>query len=173
MSFHLINKQISDADIKRVVLIDSTGTNLGEFSTHVAILTAKDSGLDLVLMSEIGKEPYVCKIMDYSKFSYEKKKKDKENKKSRAEMKELSLKLNTDLNDVDRLVKQAQGFIDRGDYVKITLKLFGRELNFVRQAIDKMNYIKSVITLPVQYKIDFDPVIKQERHNSLIMFIRK
>ena len=69
---NLINEQIR---AKEVMVIGPNGEQLGVKSKKDALTLASYAGFDLVLMSE-GANPPVCKIMDYNRFKYEKKKKD-------------------------------------------------------------------------------------------------
>lgn len=74
---NLINEQIR---CKEVMVIGPNGEQLGVKSRNDALTLANYAGFDLVLMSE-GANPPVCKIMDYNKFKYEKKKKSKDAQK--------------------------------------------------------------------------------------------
>jgi len=94
-----------------------------------ALFQAREAGLDLVQFSE--SNPPVVKILDYSKFKFEQQKKQKEAaKKSRAsriELKELQFRPVTDDNDVKRLIKNANKFLEEGNKVKLVCKFRGRE----------------------------------------------
>ena len=68
---NLINEQIKS---KEMMVIGPNGEQLGIKSRQDALTLASYAGFDLVLMSE-GANPPVCKIMDYNRFKYEKKKK--------------------------------------------------------------------------------------------------
>ena len=74
---NLINEQIK---LKEMMVIGPNGEQLGIKSRKDALILASYAGFDLVLMSE-NANPAVCKIMDYNKFKYEKKKKTKEAQK--------------------------------------------------------------------------------------------
>ena len=76
-----INEQIR---AKEVMLIGPNGEQLGIKPLKDALTLASYAGFDLVLMSPNAKPP-VCKIMDYNKFKYEKKKQNKENLKKQRE----------------------------------------------------------------------------------------
>ena len=86
-----INEQIR---AKEVMVIGPNGEQLGLKGIKDALTLANYAGFDLVLMNPNGNPP-VCKIMDYNKFKYEAKKKNKENikkqKEANLEMKEYSL----------------------------------------------------------------------------------
>ena len=74
---NLVNEQIK---LKEMMVIGPNGEQLGIKSRKDALTLASYAGFDLVLMSE-NANPAVCKIMDYNKFKYEKKKNTKEDQK--------------------------------------------------------------------------------------------
>jgi translation initiation factor IF-3 len=74
-----------------------------------------------------GAIPPVCKIMDYGKFRYETSKKASQAKATRVELKTITLRPKTDTHDLETKITQARGFIDRGDRVKLVMRLRGRE----------------------------------------------
>lgn len=92
---------------------------------------AQDMGLDLVEISDTTSPP-VCKIIDYQKFLYEKKKKDKEKKASSAKsvMKEIRFGPNTDDHDFDFKVKHAIKFLGEGAKVKAYVHFKGRTIAY-------------------------------------------
>jgi translation initiation factor IF-3 len=90
---------------------------------------AENVGLDLVEVVATSVPP-VCKIIDYGKFRYDQTKKEKENKKTQHQIKvkEVKLKPNIDPHDFDTKNRQARGFIEKGNKVKITCTFRGREM---------------------------------------------
>ena len=76
--------------------------------------------------------PPVCKIMDYNKFKYETKKKNKENLKkqreSNLEMKEYRLSVTIDVHDFDTRVRNSSKYLEKGHKVKVSIKFKGREM---------------------------------------------
>ena len=92
------------------MVIGPNGEQLGIKSKQDALTLAGYAGFDLVLMSDTSNPP-VCKIMDYNKFKYEKKKKLKETQKKQREMtvdtKEFRLSVTIDKHDFDTRVKNA------------------------------------------------------------------
>jgi len=85
------------------------------YPTAVAIKMAQDQGLDLVEISPTA-DPPVCKVIDYSKFKYEQKKKQKEIKANaqKTVVKEIRFGPNTDDHDFDFKVKHAVNFLKEG-----------------------------------------------------------
>ena len=117
----------------RVPQVRLVGENVevGVYDTQTAQRMAQDQGLDLVEISTQA-DPPVCKIIDYNKFLYEKKKKEKEMKaKSKvSEVKEIRFTPNTDDHDFDFKSKHAQNFLKDGNKVKAYVQFKGRAIMF-------------------------------------------
>lgn len=124
----------------RVILED--GSSPGIVNTYEALKMAKDLNLDLVEINPKAVPP-VCKIMDYGKFKYEEKKKQAESKKAQKnqDLKELSFRPNTDLNDLTHKVEQAKEFLADGNKVKFVIRFRGREVTHPQVGRDKMEWI--------------------------------
>ncbi|MDQ6843987.1 MAG: translation initiation factor IF-3 [Bacteroidota bacterium] len=117
----------------RVPNVRLVGDNVetGVYPTIDAQKMANDLGLDLVEISPQA-DPPVCKIIDYNKFLYEKKKKEKEMKaKSKvSEVKEIRFTPNTDDHDFDFKSKHAENFLKDGNKVKAYVQFKGRAIMF-------------------------------------------
>ena len=117
----------------RVPQVRLVGENVtvGVYPTTEALKMAQDQALDLVEISP-NADPPVCKIIDYNKFLYEKKRKEKEMKaKSKAsEVKEIRFTPNTDDHDFDFKAKHAEKFLKDGDKVKAYVQFKGRAIQF-------------------------------------------
>ncbi|HVY75784.1 MAG TPA: translation initiation factor IF-3 [Puia sp.] len=117
----------------RVPQVRLVGDNVtvGVYPTQEALRMAQDQALDLVEISP-NADPPVCKIIDYNKFLYEKKRKEKEMKaKSKAsEVKEIRFTPNTDDHDFDFKAKHAEKFLKEGDKVKAYVQFKGRAIQF-------------------------------------------
>lgn len=96
-----------------------------------AIKIAQDQGLDLVEISP-NADPPVCKVVDYSKFKYEQKKKQKEIKSrtQKVVIKEIRFGPNTEEHDFNFKVKHATSFLQEGSKVKATVRFYGRSIVF-------------------------------------------
>ena len=94
-----------------------------------ALNKAKDRGLDLVEIHNKS-DPPVCKIMDYGKWKFENKKKEKQNKKNQSKVlvKEIQMRPRTDEGDIKIKLEKAREFLAMGHKVKINLRFFGREM---------------------------------------------
>jgi len=98
---------------------------------------AKDQGLDLVEISPKA-DPPVCKIIDYSKFKYEQKKKQKEikAKAQKTVVKEIRFGPNTDDHDFNFKMKHAQNFLKDGAKVKAYVHFVGRSIVFKDRGLE-------------------------------------
>jgi translation initiation factor IF-3 len=96
-----------------------------------ALAFAQEMGVDLVEVSPNAVPP-VCRIIEYKKFLYEKKKKDKEQKakSKQSEVKEIRFTPNTDEHDFDFKSKHAEKFLLDGDKVKCYVQFKGRAIMF-------------------------------------------
>jgi len=119
-----INERIT---CKTVRLIGEQGEQLGIKTTEEARQLAADAGVDLLMVSPEA-DPPVCKIIDYGKFKYEQKKRQHEHHKHQPQIKELRLRPKTEDHDLLVRVKQARGFIERGDRVIVSVFFKGREM---------------------------------------------
>ena len=117
----------------RVPQVRLVGENVevGVYPILEAQRMANEQGLDLVEISPQA-DPPVCKIIDYNKFLYEKKKKEKEMKaKSKvSEVKEIRFTPNTDDHDFDFKSKHAENFLKDGNKVKAYVQFKGRAIMF-------------------------------------------
>jgi len=105
--------------------------NVGIYSIDEALQMARDMSLDLVEISPKA-DPPVCKIIDYSKFKYEQKKKQKDIK-ARAQktvVKEIRFGPNTDDHDFNFKTKHALNFLKDGAKVKAYVHFVGRTIVF-------------------------------------------
>ena len=123
---HQLNEEIRDKEIR---LIGADGAQLGIVSAAEANAMAEEQGLDLVKISPNAVPP-VCKIMDYSKFCYDQKKREKDAKKNQkvVEIKEIRMSPSIDTNDLNTKIKAAQKFLNDGNRVKVSVRFRGREM---------------------------------------------
>ena len=133
--------QMVGDDIKfaQVRLIDADGNMIGVVPIEKAREMADEADLDLVCISTNPDNP-VCRIMDYGKFLFEKGKREKEAKKKQkeTELKEIGLKLNTDVHDIEVKRKAAIKFLSNGDRVKVNIRFRGREMAFQDKGYEVM-----------------------------------
>ncbi|MBP7850108.1 MAG: translation initiation factor IF-3 [Lentimicrobiaceae bacterium] len=112
-----------------MVRVVGPNVETGIFPIREALKMAEDQGLDLVEISPTANPP-VCKIIDYKKFLYEQKKKQKEIKAKSAKVvvKEIRLGPNTDEHDFNFKLKHAIKFLQEGDKVKVDVFFKGRSI---------------------------------------------
>jgi translation initiation factor IF-3 len=124
---HRTNEMIRVPEVRLV------GENIepGVYPTQQAWRMAQDQEMDLVEISPNGVPP-VCRIIDYKKFLYEKKRKEKENKANakQSEVKEIRFTPGTDDHDFDFKAKHAERFLKEGDKVKAYVQFKGRAIMF-------------------------------------------
>ena len=123
---HQLNEEIQDKEVR---LIGEDGAQLGIVSAQQANEMAEEQGLDLVKISPNAVPP-VCKIMDYSKFCFDQKKREKEAKKNQkvVEIKEIRMSPSIDTNDLNTKIKSALKFLGDGNRVKVSVRFRGREM---------------------------------------------
>lgn len=145
-----INHQIRVPELR---VITEDGQNLGILSASDALKKAEEMGLDLIEISPNAVPP-IAKIMDYGKFQYAEKKKQKDSKAKvqNFEIKSLQVKIATDEHDLIMKAEKASEWLKEGHRVKILLFLSGRakflDKNFLNE---RMERILKLIT--EEYKI--------------------
>src|SRR5881394_2512728 len=124
---HRINHFIRVAQVRLV----GDNVEVGVYPTSEALKMAQEKGLDLVEISP-NADPPVCKIIDYNKFLYDKKKKEKEMKANAkvSEVKEIRFTPNTDEHDFNFKAKHAENFLKEGNKVKAYVQFKGRAIQF-------------------------------------------
>lgn len=153
---HRINERIR---VPQVRLIDENGEQVGVVPTHQALSMARDRGLDLMEISP-NAQPPVCKITDYGKFKYEKKKKEQQAKKKQTviKVKEVQLRPQTDDHDLEYKFKNIRNFLIDGDKAKISILFRGREVAYVEQGFkimrDLADQLKDVAIVEYPAKLE-------------------
>ena len=124
----LINDEIK---VKEVLVIGPNGEQVGIKSIEDALTLSSYAALDLVLISPNANPP-VCKLMDYNKFRYEKRKKEKEamkkQKSNMSELKEYRLSPVIDVGDFETKLRNATKYLEKGDRIKLTIRFKGRQM---------------------------------------------
>ena len=161
----IINENINH---DTMMVITPNGEKISNVSRHRALQMASDLDLDLVLMSGDDVTPAICKIMNHQKFAYEQKKNKKKNPQQKTETKELRYKPNTQINDINRLIKQAQGFINNSNNVKFTVIFKGREVCYSDKVLKTFTHITESLVLPKGYEFKYDSIVSNNRMQLLI-----
>jgi len=162
------NREIREKEVR---LIAEDGTQVGVVPIEDALRRAEEAGLDLVEVAAEAKPP-VCRIYDYKKVVYEKKKKLKESRKkaTTTHLKEVKMRVAIDAHDRDFKIKKARDFLEKGDKVKFTIMFRGREVtkpelgerlvDAIRESLKDIGELES-------------PAMKMGRQVSLLMGRRK
>jgi translation initiation factor IF-3 len=116
--------KLNDEIIARVVRVEGVIMTIQE-----ALSKAEQAEMDLVLINE-NADPKICRILNYEKFLYEQKRKEKDKAKT-LEVKEIKLGPNTSENDLSYRSKHIIEFLNKGHKVKLTMQFRGREMAFV------------------------------------------
>ncbi|MGQ9732034.1 MAG: translation initiation factor IF-3, partial [Candidatus Zipacnadales bacterium] len=114
---------------REVRVVTEEGKQLGILPIEEALREAESRGLDLIEVSP-NSDPPVCRIMDYGKFRFEQRKKEKESqRKSRQiEIKTIRVRPNTDEHDLEVKSRHARKFLSRGHKVRFNVIFRGPEL---------------------------------------------
>jgi translation initiation factor IF-3 len=140
-----LNEQITALKVR---LIDENGEQKGVVFKREALTRAQELGLDLVEISPKA-DPPVCKIVDYGKFVYQKTKRQKDQKKTqvRVKLKEIKLKPNIDVHDMNFKIKHAKEFLQKGNKVKFSCMFRGREIMFANRGREVFDGIERELML--------------------------
>ena len=124
-----INEQIR---VREVRIVDEDGSSV--MPTRQALDIARQKGVDLVEISP-NAQPPVCRIIDYSKFLYQQKKRAKEMKQKqvKVEVKEIRFGPQTDDHDYQFKLKHAKEFLEEGNKVRAYVFFRGRSILFKEQ----------------------------------------
>jgi len=158
-----INEKIRSPRVRVV----GENVNVGVYSIDEAIQMAKDMSLDLVEISPKA-DPPVCKIIDYSKFKYEQKKKQKEIK-ARAQktvVKEIRFGPNTDDHDFNFKTKHALNFLKDGAKVKAYVHFIGRTIVFKERG--ELLLLRFIQELEEYGKIEQMPKLEGKRMTVIL-----
>ncbi len=143
-------------------LVGENIENQDVYPTHVALKMADEMDLDLVEISPNATPP-VCKIIDYQKFLYQQKKKQKEIKAnaSKVVLKEIRFGPNTDEHDYNFKLKHAENFLKEGSKVKDYVFFKGRQIVFKEQG--EILLLKFAQELEDIAKVDSMPKLEGKR----------
>lgn len=110
----------------RVRVVTAKGEQLGVMRTDDALAKAKSIGLDLVEVAP-NADPPVCRLIDYGKYKYMQAKLQKGNKAKATRLKEVKLRVGTDVNDYNVKMGRTEQFLDHGHKVRFQLRFRARE----------------------------------------------
>lgn len=134
----------------------------GVYRTSEAIKMADEAGMDLVEVAA-GAVPPVCRIVEYSKFRYEQKKREKANKAKQhtVVMKEIRFGPNTDDHDFQFKLRHAEKFLGEGNKLKAYVQFRGRNIIYKDRGKDMLD--KFAEELDEFGKIEMEPRMEGRR----------
>jgi len=126
-------------------VVGAGGDQIGVFPRDEALRMAKDQGLDLVEVAPDARPP-VCRILDFGKWKYEQKKKQRgAKKKGTTKLKEMRLRPKTDTGDLETKTGRAREFLEAGDKVQFTVLFRGRELARQDLGVDLLKRVAEIL----------------------------
>lgn len=160
---HRINTQIRAREVRLV------GDNVeqGVYTIQEALRMADELELDLIEISP-NAEPPVCKILDYQKYLYQQKKRQKEQKAKAAKVvvKEIRFGPQTDDHDYNFKLKHAIGFLKEGSKVKAYVFFRGRSILFKEQG--EVLLLRFANDLEEYGKVEQMPVLEGKRMTIML-----
>jgi translation initiation factor IF-3 len=153
-----INQRITAREVRLV----GENVETGVYPTDKALSLAREQNLDLVEISPKA-EPPVCRIVDYSKFKYDQKKKSRElkAKTQKVVQKEIRFSPNTDDHDFEFKLKHAKAFLEGGAKVKAYVHFVGRSIVFKERG--EMLLLKFAQALEEFAKVEQLPKLEGKR----------
>ena len=129
------------------MLIDESGEKLGIIPLNDALKKAKDTSLDLVQVSGNSSNPVVCKILNYGKLVFNKKKNTSSSKQKskKTTLKEIKFRPSTDIGDYNIKLKKIKSFILDKNKTKISVRFRGREILNSDMGLELLNKIKTEV----------------------------
>ncbi len=159
-----INEQITAQQVR---LVGDNVPEQGVYPIAKALQLADELELDLVEISAQA-DPPVCKILDYQKYLYQRKKKAKEMKSNAAKVviKEIRFGPNTDEHDFQFKLKHAKGFLQEGSKVKASIFFRGRSIMFKDQGEKQL--LRFAVELEELGHAENLPVLEGKRMSMMI-----
>ena len=147
-------------------VVDPQGQH-GVYTREEALEMAIQQDLDLVEIAPDA-DPPVCKIMDYGKYLYEQKKKDKEARKRQhhTQLKEVRFRPRTDTHDFDCKTKHAREFLEEGNKVRAYVQFRGRDIIYKEQGMKVL--IRFIQELEDVSKVDQPPRMEGRRMTTIL-----
>ena len=160
---HRINRKITSEELRLV----GDNVEIGVYKLSAALALANEQGLDLVEISPKAVPPG-CKVMDYKKFLYEQKKREKvlKSKAAKVVVKEIRFGPNTDDHDYNFKKKHAEKFLKEGAKLKAFVFFKGRSIIFKEQG--QILLLRLAQDLEDLGKVEQMPKLEGKR---MIMFI--
>ena len=155
------------------MLIGTDGQKYGIKSLDEALKISRDEGLDLVQVSSFDANPVVCKILDYGKHIFDKKKNLNSSKQriKKNTIKEIKFRPSTDIGDYKIKLKKIKSFILDGDKTKITVRFRGREILNSEMGLNLLNKLKDELKEVAQ--VDQEPLLEGKQLLMILSPVKK
>ena len=145
---------------EEVMLIGANGKKIGILPFSEALKSASEASLDLVQVSPSDANPIVCKLLDYGKHLFDKKKSisSAKVKVKRNTTKEIKFRPSTDVGDYNIKLKKIKSFILDGDKTKISVRFRGREILNSDMGLNLLNKLR--LELEEIAQVDQEPSLE-------------
>ena len=155
------------------MLIDSQGEKQGIVSIGDALDAANNVSLDLVQVSPSDADPVVCKLLDYGKHLFDKKKSSSSSKlkNKRSTTKEIKFRPSTDVGDYNIKLKKIKSFILDGDKTKISVRFRGREILNSDMGLNLLNKLRTELEDIAQ--VDQEPSLEGRQLLMILSPLKK
>ena len=155
------------------MLIDADGKKIGLISFDEALQSATAASLDLVQVSPADANPIVCKLLDYGKYIFDKKKSKtaSKTKPKRNTVKEIKFRPSTDIGDYNIKLKKIKSFILDGDKTKISVRFRGREILNSDMGLNLLNKLRNELQDIAQ--VDQEPSLEGKQLLMVLSPLKK
>ena len=155
------------------MLIMADGEKRGIVSLKEGLEIAQNLSLDLVQVSSSDSNPIVCKVLDYGKMIFDKKKSisASKTKTKKTSVKEIKFRPSTDVGDYNIKLKKIKSFILSGDKTKISVRFRGREILNSDMGLDLLNKLKNELDDIAQ--IDQEPSLEGRQLLMILSPLKK
>ena len=155
------------------MLINANGEKQGLVLIEEALKLAESNSLDLVQVSPSDASPIVCKLLDYGKHLFEKKKSSSSSKVKvkRTTTKEIKFRPSTDVGDYNIKLKKIKSFILVGDKTKISVRFRGREILNSDMGLELLNKIRTELKSIAQ--VDQEPSLEGRQLIMILSPLKK
>ena len=157
-----VNRQIR---IPEVRLIDEKGAQIGVVTTAEAMRLAEAAKLDLVEVSPMAKPP-VCRILDFGKFKYAQRKKEKGTHAKASQLKELRVRPAIDKHDLEYRLEAGRKFLEQGHKVQVVCIFRGRQMAHPEHGYNVMKHVAEA--LGDLSKVEMAPKLMGKRMTMLL-----
>ncbi len=155
-----------------MLLIGANGEKKGMVKLEEALEFAMSSSLDLVQVSTSGEKIVVCKLLDYGKYIFDKKKSASSSKsKVKRTTKEIKFRPSTDTGDYNIKLKKIKSFILEGDKTKISVRFRGREILNSNMGLELLNKLKEEVADIAQ--VDQEPALEGRQLLMILSPLKK